>query len=154
MELGFSKVVSIIFRTRSIQLPSNGGICILERFRHFDVPEIWGCLHHLLVNLLDNQHLWGLPLMWLSPEGPSLPGLIMAFRGAAAHIAAYQCCWEELAFPACCCRRGSPRSPSGWDCRIFSYPLPFRVSASYSPLCFVLLEGCRGCESRFHLRLT
>jgi hypothetical protein len=52
-----SKVISIIFKIVFIQLPSIGGICILECFRHLDVPEIWRYLHHLLVNLLDNQHL-------------------------------------------------------------------------------------------------
>lgn len=146
-----SKVISVISKTCFTQLLSLGGICVLEFFRHLDVPEIWGYLKRLPVYVPLLLNLWGLAPLGLSPDSNSLPGLTMAFREQLHRLSMLL---KGVGFPACCCRRGSPRSLSGWDCRIFSYPLPFKVSASYSPLCSVLLEGCWGCESRFHLRLT
>lgn len=149
-----SKVIPTISKTCFLQLRSIGGIGKLQCFRQSDVPEIWGYLQHLSVYLppllgqMNNTSEWRYLWDW-AQEALDCQASVLAFRGAAAHFVDYHCCWEKGAgFPAYCCRCGSQRSPSGWSCRIFSYPLHFRVSVSCSPLCSVLLEGCWGCETR------
>lgn len=136
------------------------GIHKRQRFRQSGVPEIWGSLQHLsvysppLLSQVTNISAWRYLWDW-AWEAPDCQASVLAFRGAAARVVDYRCCWDEGAgFPAYCCRRGSQRSPSGWSCRIFSYPLHFRVLVSRSPLCSVLLEGCWGCETRQHLPET
>lgn len=61
---------------------------------------------------------------------------------------------RRAASPAHCCGREPQRSPSGWYCRTFSYPLHFRALVSCSPQCSFLSEGCGVCESMEHPRLT
>lgn len=102
---------------------------------------------------LNDQHLWE----GLSHGGAVWKALMTSRprsclgRGPTAHSTVYQYFWET---GSCArrCRRGSQRSPSGWYCRTFSYPLHFRVLLSYSPQCSFLLEGCWVCENRWHLR--
>lgn len=117
------------------------------------------------INVLGNQYVCHLCLAgWPTPLNGGTSGAESGKRWTARLLAPPSeeqlCTLQTISVarrsgsPAYCCRLGSQRGPSGWYCRIFSYPLHFLVSVSHSPSSSVLLEGGWGRDSRQHLRLT